>query len=264
MSRTRRISLALALGLAPCGAAAARPDRSGAELDPLRPREEAVLYDPVPAGVEIRRADGTSTTLAQLWQDRPLLLTLVFARCVGVCPPYLSSLAQAVEEVGGAGAEYGVVVVSFDPRDTPDDMRDLAAMHGVWGKPGWGFGVVEGGRRRLEEAIGFWSRWDEAAQQFDHPAMTVAIDAGHVVRLLAGATVPPHRLREVVWELRHVFVGTYPLPSTKVAFRCLRYSPASGRVRLDWGMAVLLLPGVAMFSATAWIFRRDRPDRRRS
>jgi cytochrome oxidase Cu insertion factor (SCO1/SenC/PrrC family) len=255
--------LALALALTPVAAAAAGPDQSGAALDPLRPREEAVLYDAVPASVAIRRADGTRTTLAQLWRDRPLLLTLVFARCAGVCPPYVTSLQQAVEAVGGAGAEYDVAVISFDPGDTPDDMRNLAEMHGVWDKPGWVFGVVEGGHQHLEEAIGFWSRWDAAAQQFDHPAMTVAIDAGHVVRLLAGATVPPHRLREVVWELRHVFVGTYPLPSTKVAFRCLRYSPASGRVRLDWGMAVLLLPGVAMFTTTAWIFRHGHPDRRR-
>lgn len=263
MPRTRRISLPLAVGLS-LAAASASPGPPRAEFDPLRPREEAVLYDPVPAEVTIRLADGTRTTLAQLWRDRPLLLTLVFARCVGVCPPYVSSLAHAVEEVGGAGTAYDALVLSFDPRDSPENMRSLAAMHGLWQKEGWVFGVVEDGHERLNRAIRFWSRWDEAAQQFDHPAMTVAIDDGHVVRLLAGASVAPQRLREVVWELRHVFVGAYPLPSTRVAFRCLRYSAESGRVELDWGMALLLLPGAAMFGATAWVFRRERPHRQRS
>ena len=32
---------------------------------------------------------------------------------------------------------------------------------------------------------------------------------------------------------------------------------------LTCSMAVLLLPGVAMFTTTAWIFRHGHPDRRR-
>jgi hypothetical protein len=48
-----------------------------------------------------------------------------------------------------------------------------------------------------------------------------------VVRMLAGATVPLARLREVIQELRGKFVASYALPA-KVAFRCFKYDPSSG------------------------------------
>jgi protein SCO1 len=226
--------------------------------DPLKPREEDFLYDPV-GSVQVMDAHGRVLPLSGLWQRRPLLLVMVFASCAEICPPFLNSLAQAVDEVGGAGERYDVVVLSFDPRDTSHDMARLARMHGLESSPGWTFGVTSPAEaRRLARSIGVWTRWDPARRQIDHPALVAAIDRGRLVRLLVGGTVPPRRLREVVWELRHQFVPTYPLPSEKVLFRCFGYDAEKGRLSLDWGILVLLLPGAFMVLCTAWIFR-SRP-----
>ena len=224
-----------------------------------RPEEEDFLYSPV-GSVEVMDAHGRTVPLAGLWQRRPLLLVMVFASCAEICPPFLGSLAQAVDKVGGAGEHYDVVVLSFDPRDTSRDMARLARMHGLESSPGWTFGVTSPAEaERLARSIGVWTRWDPDRRQIDHPALLAAIDRGRVVRLLVGATVPPRRLSEVVWELRHQFVPTYPLPSEKVLFRCFGYDAEKGRLALDWGILVLLVPGVFMVLCTAWIFRRPVP-----
>jgi hypothetical protein len=90
-------------------------------------------------------------------------------------------------------------------------------------------------------------------QQYDHPAVVVAIEQGRVVRMLAGATVPVAKLSEVIQELRGKFVPSYSLPG-KVAFRCFEYDPNSGHYTLDWGLLLMILPGTAAILATAWIF----------
>ena len=72
--------------------------------------------------------------------------------------------------------------------------------------------LLVGNRARIMTAVGSWSRWDEARQQFDHPALVAGIRNGRIVRLLSGGSVPAVRLQEVVRELRGDFVGAYPLP----------------------------------------------------
>jgi protein SCO1/2 len=222
------------------------------------PREEPILYRAV-TDAQFFDSRGKRRGLAELWDRRPLLLTLVFATCAGVCRPYVRSLHRAVEEVGGAGSSYDVAVLSFDERDSPASMAAMAEGLGLASEPGWTFGVVAPGEAaELARSIGFWAVPEGSTGQFDHPAMVAAVDRGRAVRLLAGATVPSRRLRELVWDLRGRFVPAYPLPSEKVLFRCFRYRPESGRLAPDWGLLLLLTPGVAMALGTGWIFGTAR------
>ncbi|HKV81545.1 MAG TPA: SCO family protein [Candidatus Sulfotelmatobacter sp.] len=202
------------------------------------------------------------TQLSAIWRSKPLLLTMVFTRCAGVCSPFLHSLKSAVSEAGGLGADYRVLVLSFDPKDTVADMKMMAESLGVKSNPDWIFGVASPSDiRKVSAATGFWFQWDRPLEQYDHPAVVVAIDRGRVVRMLAGATVPPASLSEIVQELRGKFVASYVLPG-KVAFRCFEYDPNSGRYALDWGVILLLLPGTLAMLATGCVFfSASRPRR---
>jgi protein SCO1/2 len=228
--------------------------------EPDLPREDERIYARV-FDAELTDAAGAPRRLSELWRRRPLIVTLVFARCALICPPYLRSLARAVDAVGGAGEQFDVVVLSFDPRDTPEEMAALAVRLGLDGEPGWTFGTTSpAAAAGLADSIGAWVRWDPAGVAADHPAMLAAVDGGRLVRLLVGATVPPRRLREVVWELRHELVPSYPLPSERVLFRCFRYRPETGGVAVDWGFLLLLAPGAGMLLGTLAIFG-GRPAR---
>ncbi len=220
------------------------------------PDEAAHLDLPVP-DVRLRDASGATVTLSRLWRERPLLLALVFSRCAGVCTPFLASL-KAAEAALPPPSDYLTVVVSFDPRDTAEDMRELARRLGLLADPDWRFGVVsESDASRLAGALGFWYRWDGATAQFDHPAMLAAIDRGRVKRLLVGGAVRPARLDEVVRELRGEFVAAYPLPG-RVLFRCFQYDAARGGLVLDWGILVLLAPAALALVTTVSLFAARR------
>ena len=207
-------------------------------------------------------ADGHRLSLSSQWHDRPVLLALVFSRCAGICSPMLASLRSA-ETALGARPRYRTVVVSFDARDTPSDMAEWADRLGVRDGGDWTLAVADRGRvEGLASAVGFWSSWDAQRQQFDHPALLVAIARGRVVRLLVGGTVPPVRLQEVLRELDGDFVAQYPLPG-RVLVRCFQYDPARGRVAIDWGFLLLMLPAGFTLVATLGIFaaaRRRRVD----
>jgi hypothetical protein len=76
-------------------------------------------------------------------------------------------------------------------------MRRTAAHLNVSGRPDWMFAIATPEDiRRVMRAAGFWFTWDAAHEQFDHPAMLVAIRDGRIVRLLVGGTVTAVRLAD--------------------------------------------------------------------
>ena len=250
----RAVMWALALVVGNCDG---RAGPAVEEPQGLRPPDESrVLHRPVPDVVLLREAR-PDLRLSELWAEKPVLLTLVFTRCAGVCSPFLRSLKAAVAKVGGAGTDFQVVVGSFDPRDHASEMAATATHLGLRDAPGWTFAALPAqDAERLAAAVGFWYRWDETVKQFDHPAMLIAIERGRVTRLLAGGAVSPVRLQEIVDQLNGKFIAAYPLPG-KVAFRCFDYGPG-GRLEVRWGILVLLLPSLAAAGLTLLTFGRAR------
>ncbi|RMI24945.1 MAG: hypothetical protein D6681_01730, partial [Calditrichaeota bacterium] len=213
------------------------------------PPEDRFIYHPLPdALIHTRRGD---YYLSQLWQETPLLFTMVYTRCRGVCYPFTHSLKSVIPQVGGLGKDYRIVVISFDPNDTVESMENMATITGVQEDENWIFGVASAEDiHRLAESVGYWARYDSTRQQFDHPAVLIGVQRGGViVRFLVGATVVPGRLYEVIRELRGEFIPAYPLPRKNVIFSCFQYDPTRGIV-IDWGFLLLLLPGVVTIGGT--------------
>jgi len=226
------------------------------------PSEDRYVYKEIP-DIEIHTAGTVSTRLSTIWQSQPVLLTMIFTRCAGVCSPFLRSLRTAAADAGGLGRDYRIVVLSFDPNDTGADMLNLADSLGVKADPGWIFGVARAADvRRLATGSGFWFEWNPSLQQYDHPSLVVAIDRGRLVRMLAGADVPNASLREVVQELRGKFVASYALTG-KVAFRCFEYDPNSGRYTMDWGLLLMLVPAIFAVLTVVWAFFLVPAERKR-
>jgi cytochrome oxidase Cu insertion factor (SCO1/SenC/PrrC family) len=248
-ARTERLrrgaAVAAALLLACAGASASTP------VQPRPPDEASYVNQPFP-DIVVRTTAG-ERRLSRLWREGPVILTLVFTRCAGVCSPYLRALHAADERLG-APADVRRVVLSFDPRDTVEDMRRTAAHLEVADRADWIFGVASPADiERVAHAAGFWFTWDADREQFDHPAMLVAVRDGHIARLFVGGTITPARLAEVLREARGQFVASYPLPGN-ARFRCFDYDPATGRATLAWGSLLMLIPAVTAVAGTLMIF----------
>jgi hypothetical protein len=82
------------------------------------------------------------------------------------------------------------------------------------------------------------------------------------VRLLIGGSVSSARLDELVREASGEFIRSYPLAG-RVLFRCIQFDAATGRMRVDWGFGLLLVP-VALTSLTTVVMFKAGARRRPS
>jgi cytochrome oxidase Cu insertion factor (SCO1/SenC/PrrC family) len=224
------------------------------------PPEESRLLGRDVSDIGLRFADGSSGRLSELWAERPVFVTLVFSRCVGICSPYLGLLTKTVEQVGFSGDHYQMVVLSFDLRDRPEDLMDLARHHGLATNQGWTFATPasQADVASLCQALDFDFRWDEKRQQFNHPAVTVALRAGKIARISVGEEITPGRFREMLADARGEFVPIYPIPGRRGAlFRCFDYDPERGFTP-NWGILILVFPGAAAVSLAVGLFLAAR------
>lgn len=230
--------------------------------DPLLPDEGAVLYRSLP-NVPVYLSGGRVAQLSEFWAARPMLLVFVFSRCAGICSPLLQSLRKTSASVGGVGDAYQIVVLSFDPRDTPEQLlKRFEASSDMPARPGWYYGTVAPKHlRQLMDATGFWYTPIANTDQYDHPGMIVAVRQGRIVRVHGGGSVSPAQLRALLRELRGDPVRSYPLPDANLAFRCYRYDPLTGEVRWDWGMLALFAPPLVGFPLALLSFQLGRRKR---
>jgi protein SCO1/2 len=252
--RSRIWALIILLALLATSAAAQPSPRS----EP--PDESRLLNTPLP-DIMLATAGGAKIPLSTLSGGRPLVLGFVFTRCGGVCSPFLRSW-RAADRSLSRDSTFHRLVISFDPRDSAADMSALAAHVDAADDPDWTFAIAAPDDvRKLTEATGFWYEWDEARQQFDHPAMLAGIRDRRLVRVLVGGSIGSGRLNELVREVSGEFVASYPLPG-RVRFRCVQFDPATGRVTLDWGFALLLVPMAVTAATTLVMFGAGARDRK--
>lgn len=224
--------------------------------------DEALWQGKPVADVSFTNQRGDVEKLSDVWGEKPVFLTLVFSRCAGICSPYLGLLNTTVSEVGGSDTEYQMVVLSFDPMDSVENMQALSAHHGLSEDPGWTFGVLTPDDiQKLCRSVGFEYNWDETRNQFDHPAMTVAITDGEIVRISVGETISQGRFKEMLSEAKGEYVPIYPQPGKDVLFRCFEYDPVKGFTP-KWGLLIMILPGLLAIGIGVAIFskRRRTPD----
>ena len=132
------------------------------------------------------------------------------------------------------------------------------------GKPsiaaGWHYLTgTEESIQRLTKAAGFRYAWDEASQQYAHPAgVVVATATGKVSRYLFGIEYGPRDLRLAVLDASE---GRISSPIKRVLLYCYHYDLATGRYSLAI-MRVVRLAGAATVLSlgsliVVWI-RRER------
>lgn len=258
--RLPRHTAALLLGLS---ALATAPVAAG--TPPLSAtRAEAQLEGRAVPDIPVQLADGRTRMLSDLGRERALLVTLFYRRCAGVCTPFLQWIHDATAQVGGLGSDYQVLALSFDEADTVADLQAQARAFDLQEHPDWHFAITErSALAKITGALQFWARRQADSDQYDHDSLLVAVREGRVIRALSGGPGQTQRLRELVWELRGRVVPYYATTSAP-ALRCIEFDPGTGALRLDWGMLLLVAPGLASLAAALAVFGPLRARRRQA
>jgi protein SCO1/2 len=208
------------------------------------------LNSALPLTDHFRDESGQDVALGKFFNDKPVMLALVYFKCGMLCPQVLHGMAQSLKQTGfHAGHEYEVVVASIDPADTPADATEAkqhfvtmldapdAASH-VHFLTGQQQAITD-----LATSTGFhYVRVpgpDGKMDQFAHSSVImIATSDGRMSKYLSGIEYQPRDVRLALIQASSHKIGSL---SDMVLLYCCSYSPTQGR----YTVAILRVMGLA-------------------
>jgi protein SCO1 len=229
------------------------------------------LNQQVPLNLVFRDEFGRSRPLSTYFSGhKPVLLALVYYHCPMLCTLILNGVVSSLKAVSfNPGRDFEVVVVSFDPRDTPETAAQKRAEYlRRYRRPGTdnGWHFLTGSQpsiQALTEAVGYKYKFDPKTGQFAHvSAIMILTPQGRLSRYFYGVEYAPRDVRLGLVEASHDKIGN---PVDQVLLYCYHYDPATGKygaismniLRFGGGTFVLIC-STFLFIAWRHDWRRDR------
>jgi protein SCO1/2 len=187
------------------------------------------------AGRDVRLGDYFKT-------GKPVIFAFVYYQCTMLCTQVMNGISSALKVVPfEVGKDFEVVLVSFDPRDTPQAATEKKAAHlEYWSTEktsgAWHFLTgTEPEIRRATQAAGFSYQWDARNNQFAHVSgVLVTTPEGRLSRYFYGIEYSPKELRLALVESGKGAIGS---KIDELLLFCFHYDPESGR----YGVVVMNL-----------------------
>ncbi len=217
---------------------------------------------------EVVDENGRAGAIGRYFGARPVILVFAYFSCPMLCTQVVNGLASAVGVLSlRPGRDFDVVVVSFDPRDTPataaaKKVQYLERYTAAGAGPAAHFLTAPPTSiTRLTKSAGFRYVWDGQTQQFAHPTGVIVVTPdGRMARYLFGIEYGPRDLRLALVEASGGKVGT---AVDTLLLYCYHYDPMTGR----YGAAVMRALRIAGASTAlalgAFMFVMFRRERRR-
>ena len=218
----------------------------------------------VPLNLRFRDESGAEVELGSFFRGKPVILSLVYYECPMLCSMTLNGLVKSMRPLTfEPGADFDVVTVSFDPRETP---QIAAAKKAAYVKDldrsgaekGWHF--LTGSQdaiQQLTNSVGYRFKWDDQTEQWAHvSAIMVLTPDGRVSQYLYGIEFSPRDLRLSLVQASQNKIGTLV---DRILLYCYHYEPETGKYGLVIMNAVRLAAiGTVCALAAFIIFSRRR------
>ena len=223
------------------------------------------LNETLPLDAPFKDEYGRPVTLGKYFGGkRPVILAFVYYQCPMLCTQVMNGISASLRALTGAleaGQDFDVVLVSFDPKDTPSAALEKKRLHleywrsenksGAWH-------LLTGDEeaiKRVTSAAGFTYQWDPVTGQFAHASgVLVLTPQGKLSRYFYGVEYSPKELRMALVESGEGRVGS---AIDELLLFCYHYDPVNGR----YGAAVMNLVragGVLTLVAMATYFMVSR------
>ncbi len=121
------------------------------------------------------------------WRGTPTILAPMYCRCPLACPLIAEGLKRGAASSSASPSGYRVVLFSFDPHDTPADLRRFRERHQI--PLSWTIATAarNGDARRLLDAAGY--PYGEAGGHFTHPNEVIMLTSSlDVAKVLPGTS----------------------------------------------------------------------------
>jgi protein SCO1/2 len=206
------------------------------------------LGQKLPLDVQFKDESGRSVALGEYFGTRPIVLAFVYYQCPMLCTQVMNGISSALKVLPyTAGKEFDIVLVSFDPRDTPEAANAKKRAHlDHWAardtSNGWHFLTGdEASIRQVTSAAGFTYQWDAESQQFAHVSgLVVATADGTLSRYFYGVEFSPRDLRLALVDSGNGRVGSVV---DELLLYCFQYDPSHGKYGAVF-MNIMRLGGV--------------------
>ncbi|QDV22302.1 SCO family protein [Aureliella helgolandensis] len=223
----------------------------------------------IPLGLMFEDERGNKVSLAKYFrQGRPVVLTLNYSDCPGLCVAQLDNLVNTLREIngGGIGEKFDIVTVSIDPNESNEKAgrtksKYVGLLRDSQAEAGWHFLTGKNKDiRALADSVGFRYHWDKINKRYNHPAATYFLSSeGRICRYLLSLGVEPEQFNLAVGEAREGKL-TASLADAIIQL-CYYYDPDANRYSADarrimafGGFAfTMLLTGL---TAPFWFSRR--------
>lgn len=208
------------------------------------------------ADVEVVLEDGRRERLYKLVSESPTVLVLTYYTCGGSCPLRVENLRDLISKTSLRERDFRVLVLSFDRRDTLEDLRRFKETHGPFTRH-WVFGLLpEEEVERLTRSIGFKFFYSERDRTFVHTNVYVFLSPeGRITRFLFGVKPEERDVRVALAEARSGEVSLSSLMDLALLV-CYTYDPSRSRFVVNpalvlGGMGFSLLGGVVLYVVLA-------------
>jgi len=227
------------------------------------------LDQALPLDAQFFDEHGQTVRLGQYFGSKPVVLAFVYYTCPMLCLQVLNATASTLDVLSlDAGKDFEVVLVGFDPRETPAQAaakkaETLQRYKRPNADAGWHFLTgTEASIKRVTSAAGFRYAWDAPTKQFAHPTGIIVVTPdGRPARYLFGMEYGP---RDVRFALLEASAGKIGSVADALLLYCYHYDPMTGRYGV-YIMRTLRIAGVltVLLIATFIIVmvRREKSER---
>jgi protein SCO1/2 len=213
------------------------------------------LGQQLPLDVELIDENGQKIKFGTLFNKKPVLLTLVYYKCPGICSPLLNGVVTSVDKMNSKpGRDFQMITISFDPSDEPrlgkqkKEAYFAQFQNQKLSSPDWRFLTADSATiQKITEAIGF--RYQRAGTEWAHVGFVTTISPqGKISRYLNGIEFLPFDLQ---MALNEASLGKTGPTVAAILSYCYRYDKEKKSYIVNitriTGIVMLLVLGIFAF-----------------
>lgn len=188
----------------------------------------------IPSGINFLNEAGDTVDFKSLI-SKPVILSLIYYDCPGICPALLNGVSDVVEKLDlTPGVDYQLISVSFSTFDTPDEAvekkKNYLGEKGRNHPDAWQYLTGDSASiRALTNTVGY--NFQPVGNDFMHPSCIIILSPeGKVTRYLYGTSYLPFDVKMALVEAQK---GQSRPTINRVLEYCFAYDPDGRKYKLQ-------------------------------